>query len=215
MRLIAFLFLSLAAWVSAISTIAAAETAKTNPELLQTAPGDYLYVSDAAFYPAEGQRAVVWVPGRIFNKESWARLAKALQEKGVASIALSGKTENHVRNAIQQLVRRGYKDVILVGGSSGGAAVLNTMEQVSSIDPVSGVIMLSPVRGNPMDDQPVRKLFIVSEDEKLFEKVRSIHGGSMEPKELMIIPGKAHAQFLLFGADAEAVTQRIFDFILK
>ena len=186
-----------------------------DPIVIETAPSSDLYMSDAAYYPASSERAVVFVPGFIFNKESWAKLAKQLQSMDVASIAISGKTEGNVREAIRELVRRGHKDIILVGGSSGAAAVLNTMEQVSGTDFVSGVVALSPVRGNPMDDQPVRKLFIVSEDEKVFAKVSDLFNGSSEPKTLMAVPGKAHAQFLFFGPDKMKVTETIVEFIMR
>lgn len=187
----------------------------SKPQFIDTGASSELYVSDAVFYPADGTRAVVWVPGFIFNKESWAKMAKALQEKNVASIAISGKLEKNVRQAIRELVRRGYKDVVLVGGSSGGAAVLNTMEQVTAIDVVSAVAMLSPVRGNPMDDQPVRKLFMVSEQEKSYDKVLGLYEGSMEPKDLITFPGNAHAQFLFFGPTREQTTEALINFITQ
>ncbi|MBL4811729.1 MAG: hypothetical protein JKX69_05065 [Rhodobacteraceae bacterium] len=186
-----------------------------SPEFIETGIDSELYMSDAVYYPADGARAVVWVPGFIFNKESWASMARALQERNVASLAISGKVERNVRQAIRELVQRGYQDIILVGASSGAAAVLNTMEQVTAIDVVSGVVMLSPVRGNPMDDQTVRKLIIVSQDERAFDTVAAIYAGSMEPRELLTIPGAAHAQFLFFGPNSAEVTNAIIDFIVE
>lgn len=190
-----------------------AETA-AKPEIIETGLASDLYMSDAIYYPANGTRAVVWVPGYIFNKESWGKMAKVLQKRDVASIAISGKVEKNIRQAIRELVRRGYQDIVLVGGSSGAAAVLNTMEQVTATDVVTGVVLLSPVRGNPMDDQPVRKLFIVSEEERSFATVNALYEGSMAPRELVAIPGSAHAQFLFFGADKEKVTDLIVEFIM-
>lgn len=184
------------------------------PQSLETGTDSAFYMSDAAYYPADGARAVVFVPGFIFNKESWKRLASKLQEQGIASVAISAKSENPIRRAIQELVRRGHKEVILVGGSSGAAAILNTMEQITSTAVVSGVVLMSPVRGNPMDDQPVEKLFIVSEGERSFEKVQTLHEGSMEPKTLMTIPGKAHAQFLFYGPNKAEVETAIVEFVM-
>jgi len=155
------------------------------PETLQTGTDSAFYMSDAAYYPASGDVAVVFVPGFIFNKESWKKLATRLQKDGVASVAISAKSENPIRRAIQELTRRGHKNVVLVGGSSGAAAILNTMEQVVATDTVSGVVLMSPVRGNPMDDH----------------------------KTIMAIPGKAHAQFLFFGPDKEMVSDAIVEFV--
>lgn len=184
-----------------------------SPEALETGTDSAFYMSDAAYYPADGEKAVVFVPGFIFNKESWKNLATRLQEEGIASVAISAKSENPIRRAIQELTRRGHKEIVLIGGSSGAAAILNTMEQVVAIDTVSGVVLMSPVRGNPMDDQPVNKLFIVSEDEKSFEKVKALHEASMEPKTLMAIPGSAHAQFLFYGPDKADVETAIVEFV--
>ncbi|MCB1422323.1 MAG: hypothetical protein KDJ69_07605 [Nitratireductor sp.] len=191
----------------------AGDAVAQTPEILETGTDSAFYMSDAAYYPAEGDKAAVFVPGFIFNKESWKGLATKLQESGIASVALSAKSENPIRRAIQELVRRGHKDIVLIGGSSGAAAILNTMEQVVSIDVVSGVVLMSPVRGNPMDDQPVDKLFIVSEEEKVFENVKALHDASMEPKSIMTIPGKAHAQFLFYGPDKARVEAAIVEFV--
>ncbi len=183
------------------------------PEALETGTESAFYMSDAVYYPADSELAVVFVPGYIFNKESWKKLATQLQQDGIASVAISAKSENPIRRAIQELTRRGHEKIVLIGGSSGAAAILSTMEQVVSTDTVTGVVLMSPVRGNPMDDQPIEKLFIVSEGEKSFEKVQALHNASMEPKSIMAVPGKAHAQFLFFGPDKDKVTDAIVAFV--
>ena len=196
----------------------ASNTLTKGPELLNTGVDDELYVSDAAYFPTNGKRAVVWVPGFIFNKESWFEMAKSLQAEGVASMAISGKSINNIRSALQQLARRGHKDFILVGGSRGAQAILNMVDQVFTTSFVSGVVTLSAVGGNPIDDfnrsVPLRKLFIVSEKEKHMGTVQALYDESMDPKELVVIPGEAHAQFLFFGPDKAKVEALIKNFIL-
>lgn len=88
------------------------------------------------------------------------------------------------------------------------------MEQIASTTVVTGVVLMSPVRGNPMDDQPVEKLFIVSEGERSFQKVQNLFAGSMEPKTLMTISGNAHAQFLLYGPNKTKVEAAIVEFVM-
>lgn len=193
-------------------TLGGAASAQS-PEILETGTDSAFYMSDAAYFSADGDKAVVFVPGFIFNKESWQTLAVRLQEEGIASVAISAKSENSIRRAVQELTRRGHSDIVLIGGSSGAAAILNTMEQVVATDSVTGVVLMSPVRGNPIDDQPVDKLFIVSEGEKSFEKVQALHEASIEPKTLMTIPGKAHAQFLFYGPDKSDVEAAIVEFV--
>ena len=189
------------------------------PELLNTSIDDELYISDAAYFPAEGEKAVVWVPGFIFNKESWFKIAKSLQAEGIASMAITGNSVNHVRSALQQLARRGHRDFILVGGSRGAKAVLNMVDRVFTTTFVTGVVTISAVGGNPIDDFnrsiPLRKLFIVSEDEKHLSTVQALYDESKEPKQLVVIPGEAHAQFLFYGPDKAEVESLIRNFILN
>jgi beta-lactamase regulating signal transducer with metallopeptidase domain len=196
----------------------ASNTLTKGPELLNTSVDYDLYVSDAAYFPAKGKRAVVWVPGFIFNKESWFKMAKSLQAEGVASMAISGNSVNNVRSALQQLARRGHKDFILVGGSRGAKAILNMVDRVFTTSFVTGVVTMSAVGGNPIDDfnrsVPLRKLFIVSEKEKHMGTVQALYDESMEPKKLVVIPGKAHAQFLFYGPDKAKVEALIKNFIL-
>jgi pimeloyl-ACP methyl ester carboxylesterase len=206
-------FLLIAAYLFTTFASFAADVAP--PENLVTNADSDLYMSDATYFPAQGAKAVVLVPGFIFNKESWFPLAKTLQEKGIASLAISGKSPNHVRHAIQQLARRGHLEVILVGASSGGEAVLNAMEQVTSVAGVRKVVLLSPVRGNPLDDSEAEKLFIASSDEKAMANVQRLFDGSLEPKSLYPVEGKAHAQFLLFGENKDKVSSMIIEFIEK
>jgi pimeloyl-ACP methyl ester carboxylesterase len=187
--------------------------------LLNTNVDDALYVSDAAYFPAKGKRAVVWVPGYIFSKESWFKMAKSLQAEGVASMAISGNSVGNVRSALQQLARRGHKDFTLVGGSRGAKAILNMVDQVSTTSFVTGVVTLSAVGGSPIDDfnrsVPFRKLFIVSEEEKHMGTVQTLYDESKEPKKLVVIPGTAHAQFLFYGPDKAEVEALIKNFILQ
>jgi len=180
------------------------------PQPLETGTDSAFYLSDAVYYPANGEVAVVFVPGFIFNKESWKALATQFQKDGIASLAISAKSENPIRRAMQELARRGHKNLVLVGGSSGAAAILNTMEQVVA---TPSVVLMSPVRGNPMDDQPVDKLFIASEGEKSFETAKKLYDASAEPKTMIAIPGTAHAQFLFYGPDKAMVTSAIVDFV--
>ncbi len=145
-------------------------------------------------------------------------MAKSLQAEGVASMAISGNSVNNVRSALQQLARRGHKDFILVGGSRGAKAILNMVDRVFTTTFVTGVVTMSAVGGNPIDDfnrsVPLRKLFIVSEKEKHIGTVQALYDESKEPKKLVVIPGKAHAQFLFYGPDKAKVVTLIKNFIL-
>lgn len=183
------------------------------PEALETNSNSELYVSDAAYFDAKGPQTVIFVPGFIFNKESWYRIAKPLQKRGVASLALSGNTVEHVRAGIQQLRDRGFNKITLVGGSSGAASVLNIMNE--DVEGVNKIVTLSAVRGNPVMSTDVEKLFVVSKEEKSYSKVNAFYEGSSQPKTLKVFDGSKHAQFLFFSQHKDAVSDLIMTFILQ
>ncbi len=54
----------------------AAKATGKKPETIVTNSDSELYVSDAAFFPSDSQQAVVFVPGFIFNKESFQLFLK-------------------------------------------------------------------------------------------------------------------------------------------
>jgi pimeloyl-ACP methyl ester carboxylesterase len=178
-----------------------------------TGPDSGFYLSDATYFHADGIQAVVFVPGFIFNKESWFKLAKPLQKHGVASVSLSGKTVENVKAGIQLLKEKGFKEIVLVGGSSGAAAILQALS--SRVEGVTKVVTLSAVRGNPIADKSIKKLFVVSKGEKSFTKVQGFYNASSEPKSLKVFEGKKHAQFLLFSQHKKELTNIMKEFILN
>ncbi len=74
-------------------------------------------------------------------------------------------------------------------------------------------ILLAPVGGGPITILTINKLFIVAEQDRLAQRVRTLHKNSADPKELKIYPGAAHAQHLFQGVDAEDLRNTILDFL--
>ncbi len=183
------------------------------PEFIVTNSDSEFYVSDAAFFPSDNQQAVVFVPGFIFNKESWFKLAKSLQKQSVASVSISGKSVSNVQAGISFLRDKGFKEICLVGGSSGAAAILNTINLKA--EGVTKVVTLSAVRGTPISNKNIKKLFIVSEGEKSFQTVQKFYDGSTEPKSIKVFEGAKHAQFLFYSQHKDELTKLIMDFITK
>jgi pimeloyl-ACP methyl ester carboxylesterase len=177
---------------------------------LKTGPKSELYISDAAFYKTKGERAIVFVPGFIFNKESWGFLASQFQSSGTASLAVNGKSATVVKAAVNFLNKKGYSEIVLVGGSSGAAAILEALPNVSG---VSKVVLLAPPRGAPIESGDIDKLFVTSADENLFPKVNEIFDGTSHPKTLKIFDGSAHAQFLFYGPNKAELVDLITNFI--
>ncbi|MBU1586206.1 MAG: hypothetical protein KKE44_26110, partial [Proteobacteria bacterium] len=78
----------------------------------------------ASYFDVKGSQVVIFVPGKIFDKESWYLLTERLQQLKVASLSLDGKTKDVVLTSINVMKEMGYKKIALVGGSMGGAAIL-------------------------------------------------------------------------------------------
>ena len=66
--------------------------------------------------------------GKPKLKESWYLLAEPLQRMNIASLALDGKSRQDVLAAVNLLKGKGFKNILLAGGSMGGAAVLDALE---------------------------------------------------------------------------------------
>ncbi len=179
---------------------------------------------EASFFNAGNSKAVIFAHGAIFNKESWYFLAEAFQRKGVSALSIdfrgygnssSGRTTKKmydILGAISYLKEQGFTDINLVGASMGGAAVLLALS--SNSIPIHKVVLLAPAGGPAIVSTASDKLFIVSENEKMFSGVMAIYNASAEPKQLKIYPGNTHAQHLFKTDVRDELIERIIDFII-
>lgn len=170
--------------------------------------------SSAAYFDGKNGQVVIFVPGAVFDKESWYFLAEGLQQKGVACLALDGKTPDIVLSAINYLKEKGFKKIGLVGGSMGGAAVLNALDQTTDAT-INKVIALAPAGGGPIKSQQINKLFIVAKEDPLglFPTVKSLYESSSDPKKFVAIEGAEHAQHIFKSSHKEELSKLIVDFI--
>ena len=178
---------------------------------LKTASGNE---NSAAFFKGTGDQVVIFVPGAVFDKESWFFLAEKLKKMHVSSLSLDGKTPDSVLAAVNYLKKKGFKKIDLVGGSMGGAAVLGALgRQVD--ENINKVITLAPAGGDPIKNEKIQKLFIVSKQDSLglYPEVKSLFNESSDPKKFAEIEGSAHAQHIFKGPHKAELTQLIVDFI--
>ena len=164
-----------------------------------------------------GDRGVVLAHGGSFNKESWEKQARTLATAGFRVLALDfrgyGKSKGpgysapmsaplhlDVLAAVRYLRKSGAKTVAVVGGSMGGGAA-----GAASIDSQPGeidrLVFLGAYPDGPAEKLKCRSLFIVArddanEDGPRLPKIRAQYEKAPEPKELIILDGSAHAQFL-------------------
>jgi pimeloyl-ACP methyl ester carboxylesterase len=179
---------------------------------------------EASFFESSRSKVVIFAHGAIFNKESWYFLAEAFQQKGVSALSIdfrgygnsvAGSTTEKmydILGAITYLKEQGFTDINVVGASMGGAAVLMALGNNSI--PMAKVVLLAPAGGPAIASTTIDKLFVVSENEGMFDRVMGIYTASAKPKQIQIYPGNTHAQHL-FKTDArDELMERIINFII-
>lgn len=184
----------------------------------------------------QGSNAVVLAHGGQFNKESWRNQASELASKGFRVLAIdfrgfgcskgpgqqdffSAPFEKDVLAAVRYLKATGAKRVSVVGGSFGGAAAGDASIK-SSPGEIDRVVLLGAAPNLPADRLKSRTLFIVARDDSEGGNSRRLPGiqtqfeKAPQPKQLIVLDGSAHAQFLFQSNQSARVMQEIENFLL-
>jgi len=181
----------------------------------------------ADLYPA-GKRAVVLAHGAVFNKESWAPLAKKLVHSAITVLAIDfrgygaskpgSKTyalEQDITGAITYLHSLGYDTVSVLGASMGGGAAARAAVQAGP-GQIDRLILLSPVPiKNPQQIHARRIFYIASKEEGLAASVQNQYERAPQPKKIYWIKGTAHAQHIFKTGRADELTRLIVDLLKK
>jgi len=169
----------------------------------------------------EGGRGVVLAPGARFRKESWEEQARALADAGFRVVAIdfrgrgasrgpgdddphAARLELDVLAAARFLRAHGALSVAVVGASLGGFSAARAA--IAAPGEIDRLVLLAASPVEAPERLPGRKLFIVARDDPgpggrpRLEAIRDQHARAPEPKELLVVEGGAHAQFL-FGTD--------------
>lgn len=182
----------------------------------------------------EGDRAVVLAHGGRFNKESWEKQAGTLAAAGFRVLALDfrgyGKSKGPVDTApmdaplhldvlaaVRYLRTNGARTVSIVGGSMGGGAA-GDASIASKPGEIDRVVFLGASPNGPAEKLKCASLFIVARDDASADGprlpgIRAKYEKAPEPKELIILDGSAHAQFLFGTEQAERVMREILRFL--
>ncbi|MGB9007640.1 MAG: alpha/beta fold hydrolase [Candidatus Acidiferrales bacterium] len=173
-----------------------------------------------------------WRRGR-FTKESWAKPARVLEKAGFRVLAIDFRgrgqsrgpqsksdddgVEYDVLAAVRYLHKNGAKTVSVVGASFGGEAAAD-----ASIDAEPGeidrLVLLAAYTYRPPEKMKGRKLFIVARDDANSDgprlpKIRANYEKATSPKELIILDGSAHAQFLFDTDQGDRLMREILRFL--
>src|ERR1700733_11123762 len=181
-----------------------------------------------------GDRGVVLAHGGRFNKESWQDQARTLVSNGFRILAIDFRGfgcstgpgqadfdgapfENDVLAAVRYLKTRGVKTVSVVGGSFGGGAAGDASIK-SARGEIDRVVLLGAAPNLPADKLKSRALFIVARDDSngagpRLPEIRAQYEKAPQPKELIVLDGSAHAQFLFQTDQRDRVMPEILRFI--
>jgi len=181
-----------------------------------------------------GTRGVILAHGGRFNKEGWRKQADAIAASGflVLAIRFRGDASNpdgspssegsdadnaaDVLAGIAYLRSRGAKTIAAVGASLGGDAVgLANREAPDSID---RIVFLGSSGGESPEKLTGRKLFIVAREDRnsagpRLPLISARYAEARQPKKIVVVEGKAHAQFLFDTDQGQRVLQEIVQFL--
>ncbi len=180
---------------------------------------------DADLY-GRGTSGVVFAHGAIFNKESWAPMARRMAAKGFQALAIDfrgygrshggsdpGAQDQDVLAAVRWLHAHGANKVSVVGGSMGGGAAGEAAIEAKPGE-IDKLILLSPMPiTHPERLKAASILYIASRDEGLAPRVRQQYARAPKPKKLILLPGSAHAQNIFATGEAQALSDAIVQFL--
>ena len=181
----------------------------------------------------KNDRSVVLAHGGRFNKESWATQAQALAEAGFRVVAIDFRGRGRSRGgpgsrsaddgvhfdvlaAVRYLHQTGATTVSVVGASFGGGAAA----QAAVLAPggIDRIVLLAATVDQP-ERLTGRKLFILTRDDfsgggvLRLPEVREQFERAPEPKELVILNGSAHAQFIFETDQGARLMREILRFL--
>jgi pimeloyl-ACP methyl ester carboxylesterase len=194
--------------------------------------------SDGALIYADvygtGDRGVVLAHGGRFRKESWQPQAEQLAAAGFHVLAFDfrGFGQSHgpgdkdmftapmhldVLAAVRYLRKNGAKTGAVIGGSFGGGAAADA-SSASPPGEINRLILLASEGNGPAEKIKAPLLEIVarddaSEDGPRLPRIRAWFDKAPQPKELIVLDGSAHAQFLFQTDQADRVMKEILRFL--
>lgn len=183
-----------------------------------------------------GKQAVVLAHGGQFNKESWEQQAQILAKAGFRVLAidfrgygqskgpgdtdpLSAPLHMDVLAAVRYLQKAGVKKVSVVGASLGGSAAIKAALTASPGE-IDRLVVLAAWTNDSLEKLNGRKLFIVSRDDTRGDgvvrltKIREQFEKALEPKELIVLDGSAHAQHLFTSDQGKRLMDEVLRFLL-
>jgi len=175
----------------------------------------------AADQYGRGDRGVVLAHGGRFTKESWAPQARQLVDAGFRVVSIEYRKDESKRvldvlAAIHYLRSAGARQVSAIGGSMGGDYVVEAAEAEPAA--MDRLVLLASGMYTAITKMKGPKLFIVAKDdtegpELRLPRIRERFDQAPPPKQLIVLDGDAHAQFLFATPQGERVMREILRFL--
>jgi pimeloyl-ACP methyl ester carboxylesterase len=183
-----------------------------------------------------GERGVLLVHGGRFTKESWSEQAAHLVKAGFCVLAIDlrgfGASQQgppslnpgfgsslDVVAAMRYLRERGVRRISIVGASMGAdaAAEASISTRPGEID---RLILLAGSASEPADALKGRKLFVVTEGDAnaagaRLPAIRRQYEAANDPKELLVLGGSAHAQFIFQTDQGDRLMRELLRFLTR
>jgi pimeloyl-ACP methyl ester carboxylesterase len=196
-----------------------------------TADGGLIY---ADLYGAAGNRGVVLAHGGQFKRASWKQQAERLAAAGFCVLAIDfrGEGRSHgpgeadwysaplhldVLGAVRHLREHGAPTVSVVGASMGGSAA-GDASIASQAGEIERLVLLGAAPNGPAEKLKSRTLFIVAREDANADGprlpgIRAQYERAPQPKQLIVLEGSAHAQWLFQTNQGERVMKEILTFL--
>jgi alpha-beta hydrolase superfamily lysophospholipase len=180
-----------------------------------------------------GERAVVLAHGGRLTRQSWSKQANALADAGSVALAIDFRGEGKSRGApgkpaseeerrfdvlgaVHYLRASGATSVSVVGASMGGDYAAEAAE--AEPEAIDRLVLLASGAYTPLLRMKGRKLFILARDDANAEgprlpKIRAQYEKALPPKQMIVVDGSAHAQFLFETPQGERVWREIVQFL--
>jgi len=170
-----------------------------------------------------GPRGVVLVHGGRFDRSSWVDEARTLARAGFRVVAIDLRDEGDaydldVLGAVRWLRAGGAESVAVVGGSLGGWAAARAAARAEAGE-IERLVLLAHSPIEHPERLRARTLFLVAREDPYADgtprlaDVRAQYERAPGPKELVVVDGRAHAQFLFDSDQGERVMAAILRFL--
>lgn len=184
----------------------------------------------------KGDRGLVLAHGGRFTKESWEKQARVLVKAGFCVLAIDfrgrgqsrGGSQTQPRDdgvrfdvlaAIRYLRQNGAKNVSVIGASFGGGAAAEASIE-AGVGEIDRLILLAHSPIEKPEQMKGRKLFILTRDDfsgdnkiPRLPKIRDQYERAPGPKELVLLEGSAHAQFIFETDQGERLMRELVRFL--